>query len=301
MPLYDTVSVTLATLNLVTGVRTEHPTSSRHDSSRCYEHDECKPPPWPERPVPPKRKMTSKKALAEWEAKLQAYNHARVKRDEDEKLAEEVGRGCAQTQFVREHSDPVLMWRYDYEDDERNPETGRYDVKVRRFCEATVYRKYVGQVVARGVDFNKQVMSDVWDDVPYVILWVDGREVKLSRYNGPGYHRSDVHIPYIPDEVDATPEVLEELAKERAARKVEADKQAREAAEKKRIEDEERERKAVKKGRMVRVVRGRKVPLGTQGVVFWMGESQWGWRAGFKTADGEVVWIDAKNVEAVTA
>lgn len=51
------------------------------------------------------------------------------------------------------------------------------------------------------------------------------------------------------------------------------------------------------RGKEITVTRGRKIPHGTTGVVFYSGEGQWGWRIGFKTADGSELWIDAHNVE----
>lgn len=53
------------------------------------------------------------------------------------------------------------------------------------------------------------------------------------------------------------------------------------------------------KGQTVKVVKGRKVPIGTEGVVFWVGESQYGWRVGFEDAEGTTHWTAASNVEAV--
>jgi len=42
----------------------------------------------------------------------------------------------------------------------------------------------------------------------------------------------------------------------------------------------------IKPGKAVVVARGRKVPKGTVGVVRWLGEGQWGWRAGL-AVEGE--------------
>lgn len=64
----------------------------------------------------------------------------------------------------------------------------------------------------------------------------------------------------------------------------------------------ERETYALK-GMEVEVVKGRKVPKGTKGEVFWVGESTFGyttsWRVGFKTAEGEKHFTALSNVEAV--
>lgn len=51
------------------------------------------------------------------------------------------------------------------------------------------------------------------------------------------------------------------------------------------------------KGQEIVVIRGRKIPLGTRGTVFWVGETKYGWRVGFKGADGMEQWTDANNVE----
>ena len=61
------------------------------------------------------------------------------------------------------------------------------------------------------------------------------------------------------------------------------------------------------KGRVVRVYKGRKVPVGTVGTVFWLGEkvNNFGYRPtmekrlGLKDADGNVHWTAASNCEAV--
>lgn len=103
--------------------------------------------------------------------------------------------------------------------------------------------------------------------------------------------------------VDATPEVVAEYeafcaaARKRAA----AEKAAEEAA-------------TPRKGRTVKVVRGRKVPVGTVGTVIWYGAGKsfgpapryrGGWsttapmRVGIKDAAGTVHWTAASNVEVV--
>lgn len=55
------------------------------------------------------------------------------------------------------------------------------------------------------------------------------------------------------------------------------------------------------KGETIKVVKGRKVPVGTEGVCFWVGENQYGWRVGFSTAEGETCWTALSNVEVVKA
>lgn len=68
------------------------------------------------------------------------------------------------------------------------------------------------------------------------------------------------------------------------------------AQEEKRIRDGIRNMLGMK-GQRVVVVRGRKVPVGTSGICFYVGEGQWGWRVGFTTDSGETIWTNANNVE----
>ena len=58
----------------------------------------------------------------------------------------------------------------------------------------------------------------------------------------------------------------------------------------------------------VKVVSGRKVPIGTTGVVFWVGMRNyskygnwWSWdvRLGLRTEDGETYFTAEKNVERI--
>ena len=60
----------------------------------------------------------------------------------------------------------------------------------------------------------------------------------------------------------------------------------------------------------VEIYRGRKIPLGTRGQVFWMGSycnspygDPWGiyttYRVGTRTGSGEIYWTDIKNIRLV--
>ena len=87
-------------------------------------------------------------------------------------------------------------------------------------------------------------------------------------------------------------------AKEEAKAKAEIEAKARiEAAERARVEYEA---KKPRKGYVCRVVRGKKVPLGTEGTCVWLGETKYGLRVGLKVeGQAETVWTAAGNVEAV--
>lgn len=57
----------------------------------------------------------------------------------------------------------------------------------------------------------------------------------------------------------------------------------------------------VVKGSRVVVARGRAVPKGTTGVVFWMGSGQYGERVGIKDDAGVTYWTALANVDVVKA
>lgn len=57
------------------------------------------------------------------------------------------------------------------------------------------------------------------------------------------------------------------------------------------------ERAQPRKGRTATVVKGRKVPLGTTGVIIWVGAGQYGERVGIKDAAGTVHWTASSNVK----
>ena len=214
---------------------------------------------------------------------------------------EEMARACGEEARKVEESDPIWTARYTYTDRRWDysvsPSVEKEEVVQ---CEAICYRHHVGRVVAKGVDYNKQVMSDVWDNVPYVIILNDsGHYQKIETYGGPGYDAQSHLKPYAPSpEVDASPEMIAAYMAHIAAEQAAAEKARRESEARRAAQRAEEERKAPRKGRTLRVVKGRKVPKGTEGVCFWVGESQWGKRVGMKVA-GETVWVDAKNVEAV--
>lgn len=160
-------------------------------------------------------------------------------------------------------------------------------------------------------DFWKtdQVMSDIWEDRHYAEVWdaEQGRTVLICleyakpediglpkvNFNDPAYWDSY----YGCATVDATPEVLAAVKAAEAARWA-AIEVARAAEQKARAEAEARE---PRRGRWVKIVRGRKVPVGVEGECFWIGATKWGERVGIRVGEGkdEVVWTAASNVEAV--
>jgi len=136
--------------------------------------------------------------------------------------------------------------------------------------------------------YSYQTRCLVWDPEKgcpeEVVVWTD-----FDLYDG----------PYGEPVVDATPEVMTAyrafLDKQEALAKAAEEAGAREKAL--------REWNPPKIGRRMRVVRGRKVPKGTEGTVFWVRDG----RCGLARSDArdergrfvDVAWVDAEYVENV--
>ena len=65
--------------------------------------------------------------------------------------------------------------------------------------------------------------------------------------------------------------------------------------------DDETENCIVDKGKTVVVFKGRKVPVGTEGECFWIGDKGFGLRVGVRDAAGEVHWTAMDNVKVKEA
>lgn len=95
--------------------------------------------------------------------------------------------------------------------------------------------------------------------------------------------------------IDATPEVIA-AASEWQRKVLVSDLLAQSAAK----------ARAIETGKAVVVVKGRKVPIGTEGIVFWKGIDKFksnhystAYRIGFKDAEGETHWTAESNVEVI--
>lgn len=88
--------------------------------------------------------------------------------------------------------------------------------------------------------------------------------------------------------VDATPEVKAEYE----AYELERSRKA--AEERARVE-----MTTPRKGKTLKVVKGRKVPVGTTGVCVWIGDGRFGKRCGVKDSAGMVHWTALSNVGVV--
>lgn len=115
----------------------------------------------------------------------------------------------------------------------------------------------------------------------YPYLWVswldtDGKEVTHKIW--PGYRLSEHLSDYT----------------------IELDKwQTDELAAKHRRELLEKAARKINYHKVVKVIRGRKVPIGTTGEVMWMGDNGYGPQVGIRLLDGKVVFTAQRNVEVV--
>ena len=201
---------------------------------------------------------------------------------------------------------------------------------------------HVGCVVDIYTEYGVRIMSDVWSDLTFAVVYepegpmgydsesflqevantlLPDRRVRLFRTVGIGSSeggRSGFYWNYgeTVAEVDAPQDVLDIY---------EGAKAGKSFAQAERVYNGQQwriaqERKCVKKDRLVRVTRGRKVPRGIEGKVFWIGNTGWGTKLGIATPqeDGsfrmvkkpgkygkiyesyaDVVWVHEKNVEVI--
>jgi hypothetical protein len=144
--------------------------------------------------------------------------------------------------------------------------------------------EYVGATISS--DYI-QIMSDVWAR-GHVVWTGTGIKNVITDYENP-----DV----VEATIDATPETLRAVHAYWTARQIagvvagiegEWYKAASKAA-------------AVQRGDEVRVVKGRKVPVGTVGTAGWVGESSFGYRVGIDLPDGTRTYTALDNVVSLDA
>lgn len=121
-------------------------------------------------------------------------------------------------------------------------------------------------------------------DVDYAIVWDDEEGIKQVGY---GSWSAPNHA-----QIDATEETLVKVRAWLYERNYDASLRAL----RNQNADDARQPWGT---RQVRVVRGRKVPIGTEGTIIWFGEGNYGLRVGLKDAEGNTHWTAASNVEVI--
>lgn len=153
----------------------------------------------------------------------------------------------------------------------------------------------MGDVILWNKPFADYDFYAGWDnsyqtDFPYIcVLFYENEELKSERISltntiegGNAYYINKA-IVSIPDKVQETKykNYLAALEEQRHEAEILRDKMR------------------VEKYKTVKVVRGRKVPKGTIGRVFWMGDSGYGESVGLELADGKKVFTAKTNVEVI--
>jgi len=174
----------------------------------------------------------------------------------------------------------------------KDPETGRYTHEWRP--DGTSHK---GLVVTESWTRCVRVMSDVWENQTFVKVWdEENQEVETITIYTTNLSARCGRV----SEVDAPAHIIAEYkaAEDRKARIRIAREELHTA---RRLEEEAQEElKKVVNGREVIVVKGRKVPVGTRGIVRWTGATEWGYRVGIAvTGQDKLTYTSISNCEAV--
>lgn len=146
---------------------------------------------------------------------------------------------------------------------------------------------YDGKVVGFHVDRSVRIMSDVWEDLHYAEVWDDSTQsIKRVHIGTTGWDFEGAAT------VDASPEDMAKAHEYRVAQLI----KTYHAENERRINSAVERATTVEKGKEIEVVRGRKVPIGTRGECFWMGENRWGVAVGIRLANGEAAFTAITNV-----
>ena len=175
----------------------------------------------------------------------------------------------------------------------------RRDVVVHKFTyegkEESTSKTYV--TFGRGLvlEYKSTYIGD-GDSVGAIAVWdpIDKQPV----WFGTGYEQMSRN-PHEIHEYDATPEVKAEYDAWRKVQEMERLHQVALYEDRSRTEAIELEKITPTKGKMVKVVRGRKVAIGTFGKVFWYGKTPYGQSVGLIINGKDKVFTSAHNVEVV--
>jgi hypothetical protein len=134
-----------------------------------------------------------------------------------------------------------------------------------------------------------RAMSDVYTDADYALVWLpEEQRTEWKRINilymgcdSHGVIEVDIHDGEYAEDYEIFL-FLEEEA-EKARKKARQNREAKEGL------------KRVRKGRICRAIKGRKVPKGTEGKIFYVR----GNRIGFKGNDGVAHWINDDQIEVM--
>ncbi len=193
-----------------------------------------------------------------------------------------------------DYKSPQLEYDYSHLNEERRDVIVTvYELSGEKKSQSRTYVTFARGLV---VGYEDHYLGD-GDSTYSVIVWdpVDEKPVSF----GLGYSnmaRSEHELI----EYDAVPEVKAAYSAWKAEQERKAAIEHRNAEIAKQKYAEALEAATPKRGRRVLVVKGRKVPVGTEGVSFWYGQDKFGgFRVGIVKSDGSKVFTAASNVEVV--
>lgn len=146
---------------------------------------------------------------------------------------------------------------------------------------------HAGLVVGGPYTRCVRVMSDIYSDENYAQVWNPNTKRVDEVHVGGAFELNTRRAQVV---VDASPEVLEAMAKQREAAAAVAAKAAVEAE----VAAAKAEVLTPRMGCGVQVVAGRKVPKGTKGVMVWQNDPKAPTRIGIDGADGVRHWVDIR-------
>lgn len=165
----------------------------------------------------------------------------------------------------------------------RNDEK-RYENKVKRFVPESVGRTFAIEHKSTYLgdgDSNYYVLATIIND--------DGSTTGVHIDGNGWYPTSKVH------ENGSFVDVADELV----TLKLDRDERLRKEAEREKFLDMAYNVEEAPKGTYIVVDRGRKVPIGTTGQIFWVGENRWGKSVGFNDRQGNTHFTSINNVAVV--
>lgn len=155
---------------------------------------------------------------------------------------------------------------------------------------------HVGLVMSKSWSREVRIWSDVWENEYLCFVWNPETHRRETLVLGCSY---DAHSEMGNEKVDASPEIFAEWALLEKADNEAARVRAQAEAAAQREENAKNEALKIRSGSEVMVTEGRKIPVGTRGVVCWMGQGNFGARVGFTDANGKTHYTSESNVKGV--
>ena len=145
------------------------------------------------------------------------------------------------------------------------------------------YIKYKNEVLYSGpigeVDFSSNWCDSMATYYPYVMVsYIKDGLLKMEKVDCHTEYESDLEIVLDKNDEQIRDFILSSRERERQIR----------------------EEQRLDYHKLVKVVKGRKIPIGTEGEIFWMGNTKYGASIGLRLLDGSKVFTSPSNVRCIT-